>query len=208
MTLLTVNLGLPKSGTTTLGRALKLAGLKVADHRIRPRQTANPAIQRKFVGVLMYRGYFGTGDPGALLDEFDAVSEMSVLRAGLSVWPQTDYGIIEALRRHHPGIRFLATRRAASAMSRSMLAWSDLGTSRLPEGAVPGLPAGFGGTDAARCRWIDGHYDFLQRIFAGADDFLEVDVAAPDARARVAGFVGRDLPWWGKVNANPRAGSA
>ena len=41
-----INLGLPKSGTTTLARALRKAGLHVADHRIKPVQTddARPPI--------------------------------------------------------------------------------------------------------------------------------------------------------------------
>ena len=39
MSLRVVNLGLPKTGTTTLARALKMAGFKVADHRVRPKQT-------------------------------------------------------------------------------------------------------------------------------------------------------------------------
>ena len=36
-----LNLGLPKTGTTTLSRALRRSGLKVADWRIRPAQTEN-----------------------------------------------------------------------------------------------------------------------------------------------------------------------
>ena len=45
MTLLVVNLGLPKSGTTTLAKALRMSGLRVADHRMRGRNTDDPALK-------------------------------------------------------------------------------------------------------------------------------------------------------------------
>jgi len=197
-----VNLGLPKSGTTTLGHALKLAGLKVADYRIRPHQTDEDDSARAFVGDLMYRGYFHTGDPLAHLDEFDGFSEISTLRAGYSLWPQMDFGLIRALRAHHPNIRFLAIKRDAFTMSQSMLAWSDLGTDRLPDGAIPGLPAGYGETTKERVQWIDAHYATLRQMFDNDDDFMEYDVNDPQAAKKISAHIGVKLPWWGKVNAN------
>lgn len=206
MTLRVVNLGLPKSGTTTLGRALKLAGLRVADHKIRRRQTSDTALQGAFVGELMYRGYFETGDPGAFLTGFDAVSEVSVLQKGKSLWPQTDLALIRALRLHHPQVRFLASRRDGFAMSQSMLGWSDLGISRLPQNAIPGLPQGYGDTSKERIMWIDGHYATLRHLFDGDPDFLEYDVADADAPAQISDFLQLKLPWWGIANANPDLG--
>ncbi len=198
-----VNLGLPKSGTTTLARALKLSGLKVADYRIRIRQTDNVDLHRAFVGDLMYRGYYGAGDPLAGMEEFDVFTELSCLREKLTLWPQTDLALLRALRAAHPGVRFLASRRDAKALSGSMARWSNLGTDRLPRHAIPGLPRGYGGTDDQRIRWIDGHYDTLRLFFDGADDFLEYDVADPAAPALISAHIGRDLKWWGKANANP-----
>ncbi len=203
MSLRVVNLGLPKSGTTTLARALRRAGLKVADHRIRAHQASDTAKGGAFVGELMYRGYFDTGDPGALLAGFDAISEASLLREGKSLWPQCDPALIRAIRAHHPGVKFLASRRDAFAMSQSMLAWSDLGVARLPVSAVPGLPPGFGDTTSERMRWIDGHYETLRHLFGGTGDFLEYDIADPDAPGRIGAFLGLTLPWWGRANANP-----
>lgn len=82
-----INLGLPKSGTTTLGKALKQAGLKVADWRIRQGQTENPMILRAFVGKLMYQSYFESGDHLGLMPEFDAYTEIDIVRNGLNLWP-------------------------------------------------------------------------------------------------------------------------
>lgn len=79
MRLRVVNLGLPKSGTTTLAHALKLAGLRVADYRNCRRQTPEAERHNAYVADLMYRGYFETGDPLAHMDDFDGFSEVSCL---------------------------------------------------------------------------------------------------------------------------------
>jgi hypothetical protein len=203
MRLIAVNLGLPKSGTTTLARALRLAGLKVADHRIRGRNTDDPAIKGAFVADLLYRGYFTSGDPMALLPGIAAISEMSMLRGENSLWPQTDFALISAIRAHHPGVKFLASGRDAFRMSQSMLGWSNLGAARLPASAVPGLPRGYGTTSKERMLWIEGHYASLRHYFRDDDKFLEYDVSDPTAREQISAFLGHDLPWWGKLNANP-----
>ncbi|WP_212525212.1 sulfotransferase [Actibacterium sp. MT2.3-13A] len=197
-----VNLGLPKSGTTTLGEALRRAGLRVADWRIRAGQSADNRLNRAFVGKLMYQGYFETGDPLSLMPEFDAFTEIDIVRQGLNLWPQTDWGLIAAIRAHHPGARFILTHRDPAKLSDSMGRWSNLGKTRLPGNAIPGLPQGYGATDAERIRWIEGHYAFCRRVFEGAADFLEYDVADAEAPARIGDFLGIALPWWGVANAN------
>lgn len=195
-----INLGLPKSGTTTLGEALKQAGLRVADWKIRPGQ----APRRGFVGKLMYEGYFANGDPLSLMPDFDAYTEIDIVRNGLNLWPQTDWGLISAIRERHKGAKFILTHRDPAKLSDSMMRWSNLGKHRLPVNAVPGLPEGYGTTDAERIRWISGHYSFVRKVFENADDFLEYDVTDADAQQRVSGFLGIALPWWGVANANPR----
>jgi len=202
VTLRVVNLGLPKTGTTTLARALRRAGCHVADHRIRPRQTQNAQLHNCFVADLLYRGYFETGDPGIYFTDFDAITEMSLLREGRSLWPQMDFGLIMAIREHNPGVKFLASSRDPFAMSQSMLAWSDLGMSRLPASNIPGMPEGFGDTSIERMQWIRAHYDHMRAIFHDADDYLEYDVADPDARDLISGFLEIPVNWWGKTNVN------
>jgi hypothetical protein len=203
MSLVVVNLGLPKSGTTTLARALRRSGLSVADHRIRAKQTTEAALIDAYVGELLYQGYFDIGDPAALIPKFAAISEMSVLRKGRSVWPQTDFALISAIKAHHPKVKFLASRRDSFAMSQSMLGWSDLGTARLPQNDIPGLPVGYGETSKQREQWIDGHYATLRQLFKDSPDFLEYDVSDENAPTLIGDFLGRKMPWWGKLNTSP-----
>ena len=197
-----VNLGLPKTGTTSLARALKIAGYRVADHRIRPRQTNTVTLKDAFVADLLYKGYFQSGDPAELFEDFTALTELSCLRKGKSLWPQMDFGLIDAIRKHHPDVRFVASRRDSWDVSQSMLAWSDLGTDRLPASDIPGLPEGYGETSRERIQWIDGHYAHLSAIFAGDPAYLEYDVSDTGAHTAVAAHIGTELPWWGQVNAN------
>ena len=110
-----INLGLPKSGTTTLGEALRASGLSVADWRVRRGQSKGDALRGRFVGELMYLGYFERGDPLHHLDEFDACTEISVISRGRNEWPQTDWGLLRAIVENHPGARFLYSHRETGA---------------------------------------------------------------------------------------------
>lgn len=197
-----INLGLPKSGTTSLGEALKQAGLKVADWRIRKGQSKGDRLKRAFVGKLMYKSYFESGDPLGLMDEFDAFTEIDIVRDGLNLWPQTDWGLLAAIRAHHPGAKFILTWRDAAKLSDSMGRWSNLGRTRLPNNAIPGLPEGWGGNDAERIRWINGHTAFCRQVFDNSPDFLEYDIEDAAARDKVSDFLNLDLPWWGVANVN------
>jgi len=199
-----INLGLPKSGTTTLGEALARAGLKVADWRIRKGQTLDDTLARRFVGKLMYEGYFEDGDPLARMPGFDAFTEIDIVRNGLNLWPQTDWGLLDAIRKNHPNAKFILTHRDAASLSDSMGRWSNLGSFRLPNSAIPGMPEGYGGTNEDRIRWIEGHYSFCRRVFDGDANFLEYDIKDEDAKGKIGAFLGIDLPWWGKANENTR----
>ena len=191
-----INLGLPKSGTTTLAKALRRAGFTVADWRLRSGPAAG-----EFVGQLIYAGYFRSGDPLALLPGYDALTQIDVLRDGLNLWPQTDWGVISAIRAAHPSARFLASWRDPARLADSMDRWSDLGRRRVPEADIPGLPAGYGASSEQKIRWIRAHYRMCRHMFRDADDYREFDIADPDAPARIAGCLGVDLPWWGRANA-------
>jgi hypothetical protein len=198
-----VNLGLPKTGTTTLAHALDRAGWRAADHKVRRVHSRIPGKGGTYIARQLYNGYFGTGDPFAPLDGlYDALTEISVLNATTSLWPQCDYAMIKAMRLARPDMLFVATWRPSAEVSDSMRRWNNLGTDRLPKGAIPGLPAGYGDTDAQRIRWIEGHYAMLRDLFGDDPRFLELPMAAADAAGRLGAHIKADLPWWGKRNEN------
>ncbi len=209
MSLEVINLGLPKSGTTTLAHALTRAGWQVADHKVRRIHSRTPGLGGTFIGKQLYDAYFRDGDPFAVLDEFyDALTEISVLKGPVSLWPQCDYAMIKAMRIARPGMLFVATWRKAARVSDSMRRWNNLGSDRLPGGTIPGLPAGYGAEDDERQRWIKGHYAMLRDLFGDDPRYLELNMAAPDAQQRLSAHIGLDLPWWGRSNRNPDIGAA
>lgn len=195
-----INLGLPKTGTTTLTDALRHAGLKVADWRIRKGQSTLPEITGEHVGRIIYADYFASGDPLARLGEFDVVNEMSAVRHDRSLWPQTDWGLLSAIQSHHPEVKFLLSYRDPAKTANSMIRWNNLGRRRLPQADVPGLPRGFGRSEAELAKWVEGHFTFCRRVFAGCANFLEFDIEDPDARDKIAAYLDIDLPWWGQSN--------
>ncbi len=195
-----INLGLPKTGTTTLTDALRHAGLKVADWRIRKGQSTLPEITGEHVGRIIYADYFASGDPLARLGEFDVVNEMSAVRHDRSLWPQTDWGLLSAIQSHHPEVKFLLSYRDPAKTANSMIRWNNLGRRRLPQADVPGLPRGFGRSEAELAKWVEGHFIFCRRVFAGCANFLEFDIEDPGARDKIAAYLDIDLPWWGQSN--------
>ena len=198
-----VNLGLPKTGTTTLAHALDQVGWTAADHKVRRIHTREVGLGGTFIGRQLYNGYFETGDPFVHLDPYyDALTEVSVLNGNTSVWPQCDFAMIKAMRMARPDMLFVATWRPAEETSDSMRRWNNMGSDRLPEGNIPGLPRGFGGTDKERVRWINGHYDMLRDLFGDDPRYLELPIAAPEAAALLGNHIGHDLPWWGRKNVN------
>lgn len=202
-----VNLALPKTGTTTLTDALRHAGLTVADWRIRPGQSTRDDIPRMHLGKIIYEDYFDSGDPLARLDEFDGINEMSAVRDDRSLWPQTDWGLLSAIQSHHPGVKFILTTRDPAKAANSMMRWNNLGKRRLPTADIPGLPRGFGKTEAQLARWMEGHYSFCRHVFAGADNFMEYDIEDDTAQAKISTYLGIDLPWWGQSNVGKAAAS-
>ena len=195
-----INLGLPKTGTTTLTDALRQAGLTVADWKIRRGQSKRNDIIGEHVGKVIYADYFDSGDPLARLDEFDMINEMSAVRHDRSLWPQTDWGLLAAIQDHHPNVKFLMTYRDPAKAANSMMRWNNLGKRRLPMADIPGLPRGFGASEDELARWLEGHFKFCRRVFQGCDNFLEYDIEDADAQGKIAGYLGIDLPWWGQSN--------
>lgn len=197
-----ISLSLPKSGTTTLGLALRHAGLKVIDWRIRPDQTTNETLKGKHIAPLMYEDYFDSGDPLARFGEFHAITEMSAINSDFCMWPQTDSGMLNAIIHHHPGAKFLLSMREPEAVAQSIMGWNNLGQVRMPRHDVPGLPRPYGGNVDNLTRWVNGHYDFCARFFGRSPNFLAYTLEDDDVHMQISRFLKLRMPWWGKANEN------
>lgn len=202
-----VNLALPKTGTTTLTDALRHAGLSVADWRIRPGQSTRADIPRMHLGKIIYEDYFDSGDPLARLGEFDVINEMSAVREDRSLWPQTDWGLLRAIMDHHPQIKFILTMRDPAKTANSMMRWNNLGKRRLPAADIPGLPRGFGRSEAQLARWLAAHYAFCHHVFEGSPNFMAYDIEDEAAQKKISAYLDLDLPWWGQSNVGKAAAS-
>lgn len=189
------NLGLPKSGTTTVQTAFERAGLKSAHWYVKG--------MRRHVGRSMYRNYFAGADPLLHFADFDVITQADFVNRQSSFWPQMDLGILRAVQMHHPDVRFFMITRNTEKLVSSLLRWDDL-IERMSITGAPGLPAQFAASPPALHRWIEGHYDTTRRLFGSDPGFVELDIDDPEIQDKLSVLVGVPLPWWGNVNANTK----
>lgn len=187
-------IGFPKSGTTTISKALEAGGLRAA-HWLTHRQ--------KFVGMAIYEGYFRHGAPFHLLAGYDAVTQADVClpSVGVNYWPNLDLPLLREVRRLHPECALVLNYRDPERTAESMMGWADF-SQRLTACDVPGLPRGFGSNRDELVRWIEAHHAACREAFAGDPKFVEIDIEDPDAPAALARAAGCEIGPWGRANRN------
>lgn len=188
-----VAIGFPKSGTSTLQRALTHAGLRCFHQFYR----------NKPVGKLVYDGLRANGDPFTLMPGADVLTQMDICRPnlGLNFWPNLDLAVLVAIRARHPDCLLILNRRDPAATAASMARWDDL-QARITLSDIPGLPQGHGGETRDLEGWIVRHHAAVEAMFGGRPGFLDLDITAPDARDRLGAALGIAVTWWGRANRN------
>ncbi len=189
------NLGLPKSGTTTLQTAFEKAGLRSAHWWVKD--------QRRHVGRSMYRNYFEGKDPLAHFVEYDVVTQADFVTRNASFWPQMDPAMLRSIREHHPELRFFMLTRDIDKVVSSIMRWDDY-IDRMKATGAPGLPGFFADSPAALKKWVENHYANIRLSFADDPGFVELDIEDPDIQAKVSDLVGVKLDWWGVANTNTK----
>jgi len=189
-------IGFPKSGTTSITRALEESGVKTAhwrDHR------------RRFVGALIYYAALEGLDPFAHLAGYDAITQADIClpARNLNFWPNLDFAMLSAIRRAHPDCLFLLNYRRPDAICDSIMNWRDL-HDRLRESDIPGLPAGFGGERKHLLAWIENHFAACRSFFANDPCFLEIDIESDDVPDRLGDALGIPITGWGHFRPHPR----
>lgn len=183
--------GFPKTGTTTITRALSTAGWRTAHWRI----------NEGFVGVLIQANIEAGRPAFAGLERYDAVTQADVCLPGrgLNYWPNLDLAVLDAIRRDYPDCLFILNTRDPAKTIASMRGWGRMHR-RIMLAEVPGLPKGRGRSDAELEQWIQAHYAAVRLRFGGDPRFVEFDIEDPAAREILAAATGLDLVWWGRAN--------
>lgn len=182
--------GLPKSGSCSIYRALKSAGLE-------SRHDANMCAP-------IYRNWKRGRDLMNGFEHIEAITEL--VRFGqwcTSFVLQFDTRFLLELRSRYEVSFLLNTRDRASLVS-SITRWRPKTRQHWIQADLPFLPAGVGADDQDFMDGIERHYDTIRKLFADDPLFRECDIADPAMPDVLASMIGRDLPWWGKVNVNHR----
>lgn len=187
--------GFPKSGTSTLQKALHASGVATAHWQVR----------KGFVGELMYRGLRDQDDPWFHLQAYQALTQADVClpEEGVNYWPNLDLELIDRLRQRHPDCLFVLNHRDPRKIVDSIRRWPSL-RERLVRADIPGLPPGVGDDDAELEHWIEAHYARMRERFRGDASFVEIDIEDPDAPRALERALGIELGWWGIRNVNRR----
>lgn len=193
MSFVALGVGLPKTGTSSLAKALQKAGINAFHQRFRK--------DYPHVGELM----LGAWEEGLPIDEYvggmvEAVTQLDTLREGKNIWPQLCHEFLCAFVKQHPEAVIILHVRDPKKTLNSIKRWKDLRT-RIEK--APGLRPGC--SDKAVIGWIENHYANMRRLFSHNSRYVEFDIEDDPERIKTALSIalGRDLPWWGVENANP-----
>jgi hypothetical protein len=189
-------IGFPKSGTTTITRALEASGLKAA-HWLDQ--------SGRHVGALIYDALHNGLDPFANLSGYDAVTQADVCLPDYNInyWPNLDFSVLRAIRRAHPRCLFVLNYRRPEAIADSIARWPGL-QRRLKSAEIPGLPRGYGGQSSHLIIWIQNHFDACRSFFGEDDAFIQVDIERPEAPELLGRKLGVQITGWGDFKPSAR----
>lgn len=194
--------GFPKSGTTTITRALEASGLKTAHWQDEA---------GRYFGALIYHAIHNGLEPFAHLSGYDAVAQADVClpRQGINYWPNLDFAVLRAIRRAHPECLFVLNYRRPEAIAQSICKWPGM-QQRFTYAEIPGLPRGYGAKPRQLVTWIENHFDACRTYFANDDRFVEIDIESADAPDLLGSKLGLPIRDWGDFKpsyADPQAWS-
>lgn len=171
--------GFPKSGTTTLYKALKSAGLDAVHRKGTGRSPAGYVLYREYMNSYKWKGD-------------DIITQLDTCRKGMNVWPQLDY---EFLRWADKRSKLILQMREPGKILRSIKNHGDLRTRIV---YAPGL-YGSKTTDNDILTWIRRHYERVLRIFP---DILAIHIDDSNAQSILSKYLDIKIPWWGVANAS------
>jgi predicted O-linked N-acetylglucosamine transferase (SPINDLY family) len=188
--------GFPKSGTSTIQKALESSGYRSAHWKV----------SEGYVGELMQRGLSDKDDPWYYLQQYEAITQADVClpQLGLNHWPNLDFGVIEKIKELYPDCLFILNYRDPAQTVSSIKRWGDM-QARFRDCDIEGLPAGTG-DDASLHEWIVNHMNRVRTFFENDDNFVEIDITSEKAPDILQAKLGVKVLWWGVANRNASSG--
>ena len=191
--------GPPRSGTSTIHRALRHAGV-FAVHGDDPVSTIPLA-------VLLQRAFLEGRDPAFYLARgIEAVADCHLTRSpkwdSQTAWPTFLPGFWTRFREGHPDCFIILNSRPTEEWIASVSRWKDL-RARIVKSDLPFLPPSRGAYDEELGGWIEDYYTRTRMELKGHPNLIEFDINDPGAKGIIEARSGLKLPWWGRVNANP-----
>lgn len=180
--------GLPKTGTSTLHRALLSAGIQSVHHIAFKRSP--PA------GALMIQA-MNEGRPlDTYLPHIEAVTQLDSAGKHVHAWPQCDKAFLRQFRKEFPEATVVLHTRHIPKTIRSIKRWGTL-WDRL-RASAPGLEDD--SPEHMVVRWIQAHYAHIRTEFSEDPNFVEFDIEDPDAPQKLSTALGLEVKWWGVEN--------
>lgn len=182
-------IGTPKSGSKTIHRALKCAGLR--------------SIHLSGMAIQVQTDWLNGRDPMHSYRDIEAVTEL-VKFGGRACAPlQFDVSFLLELRERYDVGLLLNTRNIDDLVS-SITRWRPGARKAWTDAELPFLPRGVGDKDRDLALGIEAHYQTMRATFGDDPLFRECDIASPDMPRVIEEMIGRPLPWWGVANRNTR----
>lgn len=192
-----VCIGAPKTGTSTMCRALRSARLR-AEHGTDPNDGMPYAL-------MIQRAFVNGKDPLAYIPrDVEAITDANLTRApawgNAAAWPLLDVRVVQGIRARNPEMTIILHRRDSRLWLNSVDAWKDL-RARLDMAELPGKgPHPY--TDDGTRDWLEGLYRNIEEAMQGDPKFLSIDIADPEAPEKIGRAIGRKIKWWGRENRN------
>lgn len=193
-----VVVGFPKSGTSSLTAFFQCGGLRVAHSSCGAVSCASCVRANWRRGAPAFDGC-GRYDAFAQMDD-----EFSFGSAPLCFFPQRHADVLLAMRRDYPNATFVLNTRAPLRWVNSVTNWNTMRSRLRRCGAA--FADGALLTDNDLVRAYEAHGRFVRALaVAHALPFLEVDVEAEDAGARLARATAIPAGCWGRANQHAHA---
>jgi len=183
--------GLPKSGSKSIHKALKSAQIR--------------SVHSNGMSEPVWRNWKRKRDLMAGFEHIEAICELVWFGSlkPVDITLQFERRFLLDLREQYEVGFLLNTREPASLLS-SITRWRPTTRSDWIQSHLPFLPAGVGARDQDFIDGIKRHYDMIRETFSDDPLFRECDITDPAMPDVLAEMVGSAPRWWGKANVNHR----